>query len=140
MVVFEFVVGLSFLFLAALCSMQGLSSLTRDQTCAPASGAWSPHHCTSSPFPSLKGKPPWKWLHQNIGFPWGLRQYRTSCSVGDLGVIPGLGSSTGEGNYFTRQTDSPQNLSLNLSGGPCPDCAAFSLQSCFLDASVVGWG
>ena len=76
MVVFEFVVGLAFLFLAALCSMRGLSSMTRDQTCAPASGAWSPHHCTTSPFPSLKGKPPWKWLHQNIGFPWGLRQYR----------------------------------------------------------------
>lgn len=56
MVVFEFVVGLSFLFLAALCSMQGLSSLTRDQTCAPASGAWSPHHCTSGEDSFFKGK------------------------------------------------------------------------------------
>ena len=42
--------------LAALCSVQGLSSLTRDRTCAPALGAWGPNHWATGPFPSLQGE------------------------------------------------------------------------------------
>ena len=91
MVVFEFVVGLSFLFLAALCSMRGLISMTRDQTCAPASRAWGPHHCTTSRFPSLKGKTPGKCLNQNIGFTGGLRQYRIQLQCRRPGCDSGVG-------------------------------------------------
>ena len=36
----------------------------------------------------------WKWK----GFPGGLAGKESACSAGDLGLIPGLGRSPGEGN------------------------------------------
>ena len=40
-----------FLFLAVQCGMSDLSSLNRDQTCAPAVEAWSPNHWEARGFP-----------------------------------------------------------------------------------------
>ena len=33
-----------------------------------------------------------------IGFPYGLDSKESNCNAGDLGLIPGLGRSPGEGN------------------------------------------
>ena len=33
-----------------------------------------------------------------IGFPCGLDSKESNCNAGDLGLIPGLGRSPGEGN------------------------------------------
>ena len=43
---------LSFFFFAVLQGLRDLSSLTRDQTCAPAVEAQSPHHWTAREYPS----------------------------------------------------------------------------------------
>ena len=40
-------------------------------------------------------------LDQNLeiwGLPWWLSGKESACNAGDLGLIPGLGTSTGEGN------------------------------------------
>ena len=39
--------------LAIQCSLWGLSSLARDQTCAPAVEAWSPNHWTTTEVPRI---------------------------------------------------------------------------------------
>ena len=36
----------------------------------------------------------------NMGFPCGSADKESACSVGDLGLIPGLGRSPGEGNGY----------------------------------------
>ena len=38
-----------------------------------------------------------------MGFPCGLAGKESACHVGDLGLIPGLGRSPGEGNGYTLQ-------------------------------------
>ena len=43
---------LLFFFMAMPCSLQGLSSLTRDWSCAPAAEAWSPNHWTARKVPN----------------------------------------------------------------------------------------
>ena len=37
------------------------------------------------------------------GFPGGSAGKESACSVGDLGLIPGLGRSSGEGNGYPLQ-------------------------------------
>ena len=49
----SFCIILLLLLLALPCSLQNLSSLTRDWTCAPAVEAWSPNHWTASECPHL---------------------------------------------------------------------------------------
>ena len=39
-----------------------------------------------------------KYLRCTLGFPGGLDGKESTCNAGDLGLIPGLGSSPGEGN------------------------------------------
>ena len=56
------------------------SSQTRDQTCAP-------------------------WL----GFPGGSAGKESTCNVGDLGLLPGLGRSPGEGKGYPLQCFGPEN-------------------------------
>ena len=36
--------------------------------------------------------------YTNSGFPWWLSGKKSSCNAGDMGSIPGLGRSPGEGN------------------------------------------
>ena len=43
------------------------------------------------------------------GFPGGSAGKESSCNVGDLGSIPGLGRSPGEGNSYSLQCFSLEN-------------------------------
>ena len=42
----------------------------------------------------------WEGLGTHLGFPGGSPSEESACSVGDLGLIPGLGRSPGEGKVF----------------------------------------
>ena len=45
-----------------------------------------------------------------IGLPWWLRRRKTSaCNAGDLGLIPGLGRASGEGNGNPLQCSCLEN-------------------------------
>ena len=46
----------------------------------------------------------------NIDFPGGSAGKESSCHVGDLGSIPGLGRSPGEGNVYPLQYSSLENF------------------------------
>ena len=73
-------------------------------------------------------------LPGSSGFPCGSAGKETACNAGDLGLIPGLGRSPGEGNSYPLQysglensmdcivhgvaeTDTTERLSLSLSPG-----------------------
>ena len=45
-----------------------------------------------------------------LGFPGGLAGKESACNAGDLGLIPGLGRSPGEGKGFPRQYSGLENL------------------------------
>ena len=51
------------------------------------------------------------WLSEYsiVGFPAGSDHKESSCNVGDLGVIPGLGRSPGEGNGYPFQYSGLEN-------------------------------
>ena len=42
-------------------------------------------------------------------FPCGSAGKESACNVGDLGSIPGLGRSPGEGNNYPLQYSGPEN-------------------------------
>ena len=44
-----------------------------------------------------------------LGFPCGLAGKESSCNVGDLGSIPGLGRSPGEGKGYPLQYSGLEN-------------------------------
>ena len=44
-----------------------------------------------------------------MGFPGGSAGKESTCSVGDLGSIPGLGRSLGEGNGYPLQYSGLEN-------------------------------
>ena len=44
-----------------------------------------------------------------LGFPCGSAGKESSCSVGDLGLIPGLGRSPGEGKGYSLQYSGLEN-------------------------------
>ena len=50
-----------------------------------------------------------KYTHTNMGFPGGLDGKESACNVGDLGLIPGLGRSPGEGNGSPLQYSCLEN-------------------------------
>ena len=43
------------------------------------------------------------------GFPGGSASKESACNVGDLGLIPGLGRSPGEGNSYPLQYSGLEN-------------------------------
>ena len=45
-----------------------------------------------------------------LGFPGGSAGKESACNVGDLGLIPGLGRSPGEGNSYPLQYSGPENF------------------------------
>ena len=45
----------------------------------------------------------------SMGFPCGSAGKESACSAEDLGSIPGLGRSPGEGNIYPLQYSSPEN-------------------------------
>ena len=44
-----------------------------------------------------------------LGFPYGSAGREFACNVGNLGLIPGLGRSPGEGNGYPLQYSDLQN-------------------------------
>ena len=44
-----------------------------------------------------------------MGFPGGSAGKESACNPGDLGSIPGLGRSPGEGKGYPRQYSGPKN-------------------------------
>jgi len=44
-----------------------------------------------------------------MGFPGGSAGKESACNVGDLGLIPGLGRSPGEGNGYPLQYSGLEN-------------------------------
>ena len=61
------------------------------------------------------------------GFPGGLAGKESACSVGDLGLIPGLGRSPGEGDNYPfqysglgcKELDTTEQLSLSCRNSMC---------------------
>ena len=45
----------------------------------------------------------------SMGFPGGSVDKESTCNVGDLGLISGLGRSSGEGIRYTRQSSGLEN-------------------------------
>ena len=45
----------------------------------------------------------------HLSFPGGLEGKETACNAGDLGLIPGLGRSLGEGNGYPLQYSCLEN-------------------------------
>ena len=45
----------------------------------------------------------------HLSFPGGLEGKETACNAGDLGLIPGLGRSLGEGNGYSLQYSGLEN-------------------------------
>ena len=54
--------------------------------------------------------------YNDLGFPCGSPGKESACNVGDLGLIPGLGRSPGEGKGYPLQ-DSGLEKSMDLSMG-----------------------
>ena len=48
-------------------------------------------------------------LAYGLGFPGGSAGKKSACHVGDLGLIPGLGSSPGEGKGYPLQYSGLEN-------------------------------
>ena len=130
------------IFLAALHSMQDLSSPTRDQIHAPCGGSavltiglpgnsiflitaiLLCYLCYSVVNVSLllwgKGQSPkvhrplslnsFDWFHSSLGgFPGGSAGKESACNLGNLGLIPGLGRSPGEGKGYPLQYSGLEN-------------------------------
>ena len=51
----------------------------------------------------------WEVYAQNAGFPGGSVRKESACDSGDLGLIPGLGRSPGEGNGYPLQYSGLKN-------------------------------
>ena len=49
-----------------------------------------------------------------LGFPGGLAGKESTCNEGDLGLIPGLGKSPGEGNSYPLQYSGLENSVMGL--------------------------
>ena len=52
-----------------------------------------------------------------LGFPGGSAGKESACNVGDLGLIPGLGRSLGEGNGYPLQFSGLENSMDSISMG-----------------------
>ena len=48
-------------------------------------------------------------LYLEVGFPCGSAGKESTCNMGDLGLIPGLGGSSGEGNTYLLQYSGLEN-------------------------------
>ena len=76
----------------------------------PLVGFWQPHHVPYQNFPLwdnsckrllsclAKARGFGQWLPNSVGFPGVSDSKESVCNAGDLGSIPGLGRSPGEGN------------------------------------------
>ena len=51
-----------------------------------------------------------------LGFPRGLADKVSTCNVGDLGLIPGLGRSLGEGTSYPPECQNSSILDCTVHG------------------------
>ena len=69
--------------------------------------------CRRSRFDSWSGRFPWRRdrlrTPVSLGFPGGSDSKESACNVGNLGSIPGLGRSPGEGNGYPLQYTGLEN-------------------------------
>ena len=65
-----------------------------------------------------------------LGFPCGSTGKESSCNVGHLGSILGLGRSLGEGNGYPLQYSCPANQDVLMPADTAAAAAAKLLQSC----------
>ena len=49
---------------------------------------------------------------EHVGLPWWLRSKKSTCNAGDMGLIPRLGRSLGEGTGNPRQYSGLGNLTV----------------------------
>ena len=83
--------------------------VTRESRRNSRKTTWLPRHRKMKPFPATAS-------HENrlpspvfLGFPCGLSGKEFACNVGDLGLIPGLGRSPGEGKGHSLQYSALEN-------------------------------
>ena len=72
-------------------------------------------------------------LEYCVGFPGGADGKAAVCSAGDLGSIPGLGRSPGEGNGSPLQYDSQLVYFETFK------CYFYSNMSCFYFVDIFYW-
>ena len=66
---------------------------------------------------------PWEWYHLHIwGFPGGSAGKESACNAGDLGSIPGLQRSPGEGNSYLLQSSCLES-SMDRTDWDCKESA-----------------
>ena len=58
----------------------------------------------------ISADPFWYLFRYLLGFPGGSPGQESSCNVGDLGLIPGLGRSPGEGKGYPLQYSGLENF------------------------------
>ena len=58
----------------------------------------------------------WFLYASSVGFPCGPADKESACSAGHLGLIPGLGRSSGEGNGYPLQWPGEFHRLYNLRG------------------------
>ena len=114
---------------------------TLRRSLASASGKEPTRQCRRCRRPCLQCRRPrfdsWvgkiRWRRDRLptpvvwGFPWGSAGKESACNLGDLGLIPGLGRSPGEGNGYPRQHSGLQS-SMDCMGSQraAHDSATFS--------------
>ena len=73
----------------------------------------NPLQCSRPWFDSWVGKSPWRRERLPspvfLGFPCGSAGEESACNAGDLGLIPRLGRSPGEGNGYPLQYSGVEN-------------------------------
>ena len=57
------------------------------------------------------------WTYCVMGFPGGSAGKESACNAGDLGLIPGLGRSPGEGNSYPLQYSGLENFMDHIAHG-----------------------
>ena len=55
-----------------------------------------------------------KW--DTVGFPCGSAGKESACNAGDLGLIPGLGRSSGEGKGYLQSSDLENSMEYTVLG------------------------
>ena len=80
-----------------------------DASDAPARASTGRAAFAASPLGGLCGFPQSIQLPCNKGFPGGSAGEESACNVGDLGSIPGLGRSPGEGKGYPLQCSGLEN-------------------------------
>ena len=88
------------------CGMWDLFHLTRDGSQPPALGVWSLSPWTTREVPGVVLR---FYIYIYMGFPCGSADKESTCNVGDLSSIPGLGRYPGEEKGYPLQYSGLEN-------------------------------